>query len=209
MENNTQRIERIKFIRIGFDRIKPDDIETYFDEKFKIWIFRNSDYKELKEDNSKGFSSGVDTLGFELTEKDFIKNELDLFDTIDFNSLNEQRKKQYNFYKDYLTRRLSGTILKGMYRFPFTSRYAEELFNRLIEKFGNNKNRNLANYSWIYHKMTKDRLIDNTLQQSFYFEILSENEISIIKIKGIEEIGNTDNKNLIYESAKDELTNVH
>lgn len=214
MENDIQKNERMIFIINGFDRIKIEEIDFYFNQKFSTWIYRESDTKELLSDNGRfnydkegkliecSYSGTKE--GFELTEKDFIDKELMLLDKVKYDLLNLKNRKQFTFYKEYLNKRNSGTIIKGDYPQPFTSRYAYELFLKLIEKFGNKEKGNLANYSYVYLLMVKDRLIDNDeVKQKSFRDRLFENNISIDKIKSIKEIGFKEQKEDIYEAIKD------
>ncbi len=213
MENDIQRLERIKFMHNGFDRIKNEEIELYFNQKFSTWIYRQSDTKEKlnddkylsfdKEGKLIGCSYSGTKDGFELTEKDFVEIELMLLDKVKYDLLNLKNRKQFTFYKEYLNKRNSGIILKGDFPIPFISRYAYELFLRLVAKFGNFKNGNLANYSYVYERMVKAGYIDNdAIKQKSFRDRLSENGIEIDKIKSFREIGFKNQKNDIYEEIK-------
>lgn len=122
MENDIQILERTKFIRNGFDRIKIEEIDFYFNQKFSTWIYSESDTKELLTDNrhlnfdkegkliERSYSGTKE--GFELTEKYFIGKELILLDKVKYDLLNLKNRMQLTFYKEYLNKRNSGTIIK-------------------------------------------------------------------------------------------------
>lgn len=216
MENDIQKNERKLFIINVFDKIKSKEIDFYFNQKFSTWIFRESDAKELLSDNGHFIYDKEGKLiecsycgtkeGLELTEKDFIDKELMLLDKVKYELLDLKNRKQFAFYKEYLNKRNSGTILKGDYPQPFTSRYAYELFLKLIERFGNAKRGNQANYSCVYFWMVKDRLIDNDEgKQISFLRRLEEKNIDIKKIKQLKEIGSVDVKKDKYEGIKEKM----
>jgi len=136
MENDIQRNERMIFIINGFDRIKIEEIDFYFNQQFSTWIYRESDAKELLSDNGHFIYDKEGKLiectysgtkeGLEITEKFFIEKELMLLDKVKYDLLNLKNRMQFTFYKEYLNKRNSGTILKGDYPQPFISRYAYE-----------------------------------------------------------------------------------
>lgn len=209
METQKQRLERIKFIKYGLDReqLNPNEIDTFFNNRFKEWIYKNSKEKEFDFDKKeKGFCSEKDEAGFPLVQKDFIENELKSLKRINPKFLNEINVKKYNLYKNILERKKSGTYVSGGYDIPFTSGYAQEVFNRLVEKFGNTKY-NLVNYTFVYNAMVKGRLIDNhSIKQSEYRKRLEERNIFIDRIK--DTVGHLDAKQDKYDSVIDSFKNV-
>jgi hypothetical protein len=204
METQKQRLERIKFMRYGLDReqLNPKEIDTFFNNRFKDWVFKNSDYKEFDFDKKeKGFCSEKDEAGFPLIQKDFIEYELKSLERINPELLNEISVKKYNLYKNILERKKSGTYVTGAFDIPFTNSYAQEVFNRLVTEFGNTKE-NLVNYSFVYHIMVQKKFIDNhSIKQSEYRKRLEEKNIVIEKIKGKNEIGKKEAKILKYEKV--------
>lgn len=109
------------------DHIKPDtsNIEDVYNNNFILWLYQNS---HTRKDNSEldkdGFSNNIvngwindpsnleyskkTKNGFELTEIDFIENEIDFFASADFKNLSIEQMKKYNFYIDFLNTKREG-----------------------------------------------------------------------------------------------------
>jgi hypothetical protein len=86
----------------------------------------------------------------------------------------------------------------------FKDNKAYSLFEKLIGEFGNTKE-NLSNYSFVFHKMTYAGLIHFDLLQKTYFDMLSEFDISIDRIKPKGEIGKVSLRESIYSRVKQTL----
>ena len=83
----------------------------------------------------------------------------------------------------------------------FKDKTAYSLFEKLVEEFGNTKE-NLSNYSFVYHRMKRDKLIFDDYQKLQFAYFLMDFNISIDRIKRIEEIGKTAYRESIYSNAK-------
>ena len=96
--------------------------------------------------------------------------------------------------------------LENKYPRIFTSQKAFEFFDRLKEEFGNSK-KALADYSFIYHRMKKDRLIFDDYKQTEFVYFLLEFGINVGRVKPLSQQGNSDYRAGIYNRVKD-LMNV-
>jgi hypothetical protein len=83
----------------------------------------------------------------------------------------------------------------------FTSSKAYELFSNLKNEFGDTKE-NLANYSFVFHKMKKDKLIFDNLKQLEFINLLLSYDINIDRIKTLNQLGKTDLRESIYNRVK-------
>lgn len=83
----------------------------------------------------------------------------------------------------------------------FTSNKAFDKFKKLKEAFGNTK-QNLSNYSFVYHRMIKDKLIFEDYKQTEFVFFLLNFEINISRIKPKSQQGNNDFRESIYNSVK-------
>jgi hypothetical protein len=83
----------------------------------------------------------------------------------------------------------------------FKDYYSYSVFKKLCDEFGNTKN-NLANYSYMFYKMTYEGLIHYDLLHKTYIEMLSEFDISIDRLKPMEVIGNIGYRDSIYAKVK-------
>ena len=79
----------------------------------------------------------------------------------------------------------------------FTSIKAFTKFKNLLEEFGNSSE-NLANYSFVYHRMKKDNLIFDDYQQTQFMYFLLDFDINIKRIKPKSQLGNNDLREGIY-----------
>lgn len=75
------------------------------------------------------------------------------------------------------------------------------IFQNLLNEFGNTKE-NLSNYSYAFHKMTYEGLINYDILQKTYFNMLSEFDITIDRIKTESAIGKKAFRDSIYNKAK-------
>lgn len=79
----------------------------------------------------------------------------------------------------------------------FKDYYSYSVFKKLQTQFGNSKE-NLANYSFVYHRMKKDKLIFDDYQQIQFVYFLLEFDINISRIKPKSQLGNNDLREGIY-----------
>lgn len=96
--------------------------------------------------------------------------------------------------------------LENKYPRIFTSQKAFNFFDRLKEEFGNSK-KALADYSFIYYRMKKDRLIFDDIKQTEFVYFLLEFGINVGRVKPLSQQGNSDYREGIYNRVKD-LMNV-
>lgn len=88
-------------------------------------------------------------------------------------------------------------IQENPYPRIFTTIKAFNKFKNLVDEFGNNKE-NLANYSFVYHRMKKDKLIFDDYQQTQFVFFLLDFDINISRIKPKSQLGNNDLREGIY-----------
>jgi hypothetical protein len=79
----------------------------------------------------------------------------------------------------------------------FTTTKAFNKFKNLVEEFGKG-NQDLANFSFVFHRMKKDNLIFKDLKQIEYIDFLSFFEINLDRLKPISQLGNNDLRESIY-----------
>jgi hypothetical protein len=79
----------------------------------------------------------------------------------------------------------------------FTSIKAFEKFKNLLDEFGNTKE-NLANYSFVFHRMKRDELIYDDFQKLQFTYFLLKFDINIDRIKSMKEIGKIEYREGIY-----------
>lgn len=79
----------------------------------------------------------------------------------------------------------------------FTTTKAFNKFKNLVDEFGNTKE-NLANYSFVYHRMKRDNLIFDDYQQTQFMYFLLDFDINIKRIKPKTQLGNNDLRESIY-----------
>lgn len=97
--------------------------------------------------------------------------------------------------------KLSITDEENPYPRIFTSHKGFDQFKKLKEEFGNTK-QNLSNYSFIYHRMVKDKLIFEDYKQTEFVFFLLDFDINISRIKPKTQLGNNDLRESIYNSLK-------
>lgn len=83
----------------------------------------------------------------------------------------------------------------------FTSPKAFNKFKKLNEEFGDTK-QNLSNYSFVYHRMVKDKFIFEDYKQKDFVFFLLDFDINIDRIKPKTQLGNNDFRESIYNSLK-------
>nr|WP_315232681.1 hypothetical protein [uncultured Flavobacterium sp.] len=89
----------------------------------------------------------------------------------------------------------------NLYPRIFTSHKAFDKFKKLREEFGNTK-QNLSNYSFVYHRMVKDKFIFEDYKQTEFVFFLLAFDINISRIKPKTQLGNNDLRESIYNSLK-------
>lgn len=102
-------------------------------------------------------------------------------------------------YHEDVTSEESVNIKSSVNPYPriFTSNNAYFKFENLLKEFENSR-QNLANYSFVFHKMKKDNLIYNDLKQLEFIDFLSTFEIHLDRLKPISQLGNNDLREGIY-----------
>jgi hypothetical protein len=104
--------ENTKFL---FSYIKPDfsNLDEVYQNNLNLWFCNNSDEKTTKDSKGIEITNGIllnpDNIifsktknGFELTEIDFINNQIKDINKLDFESLTFAEKKQFEAYKSFL-----------------------------------------------------------------------------------------------------------
>ncbi|WP_366182990.1 hypothetical protein [Flavobacterium ovatum] len=85
----------------------------------------------------------------------------------------------------------------NLYPRIFTSDKAFHKFKNLVEAFGNGDEK-LADYSFVFHRMRKDKLIYDDYQQTQFVYFLLEFNINISRIKPKTQLGKSDLRESIY-----------
>lgn len=112
-------------------------------------------------------------------------------------------KKIISFISDLANTKLDNNIVLEEYNiknpFPriFTNNIGYNKFQNLLEEFGNGI-QNLANYSFVFHRMKKDNLIYKDLKQLEFIDFLSSYGIHLDRLKPISQLGNNDLRESIY-----------
>lgn len=112
-------------------------------------------------------------------------------------------KKIMTFISELKTNKTYGIIIpdetKPTNPYPriFTSIKAFEKFKNLLDEFGNGSE-NLANYSFVFHRMKRDKLIFDDIQQTQFVFFLLDFDINISRIKPKSQLGNNDLREGIY-----------
>lgn len=89
----------------------------------------------------------------------------------------------------------------NLYPRIFKSNQAFIRFKKLLAEFGKSKH-DLANYSYVYHRMVQDNLIYEDVQKLQFAYFLMDFDINIDRIKRFEEIGNLKFREEIYNKTK-------
>lgn len=97
--------------------------------------------------------------------------------------------------------KLSLTDEENPYPRIFTSLNGFNKFQKLVDEFGNTK-QNLSNYSFVYHRMIKDKLIYADYKQTEFVYFLHDFNISIDRIKPKSQLGKADLRESIYNNIK-------
>ena len=86
----------------------------------------------------------------------------------------------------------------------FKDAYAFSIFKNLLEEFGDTKE-NLANFSFVYHKMKYDGLIHFDLLDKTFTDMLLDFDINVDRIKSQKYIGKIAYRESIYSKAKQSI----
>jgi hypothetical protein len=112
-------------------------------------------------------------------------------------------KKIISFITELTTNKSTEKLIPGdtkptnPYPRIFTSIKAFEKFQNLLDEFGNGSE-NLANYSFVFHRMKRDKLIFDDFQQTQFVFFLLDFDINISRIKPKSQLGNNDLREGIY-----------
>lgn len=170
----------INQISHDYDKSDFDNADAYKNEDF------NRDCNEI-------LYLGWDRLQEFITDEDEINVKISITDIANtiFNGNNKNVKT---------TSANSESILKNPYPRIFTSAKAFNKFKNLLEEFGNG-NENLANYSFVYHRMKRDNFIFDDYQQTQFMFFLLDFDINIKRIKPKTQLGNNDLRESIYNKV--------
>lgn len=83
----------------------------------------------------------------------------------------------------------------------FTTAKAFDKFEKLLAEFGDG-NENLSNYSFVYHRMVKDKLIFEYCKPIEFVYFLLNFDINLDRIKPMKQLGKTKLREGIYNSIK-------
>jgi hypothetical protein len=89
----------------------------------------------------------------------------------------------------------------------FTNDYAFAVFLECYESFYHQGKNELANFSFLFHKMRSDGLIHYDAKQLSYIDFIVSKGIILDRLKPIKSIGNIEYKEEIYHSNKDKIQN--
>lgn len=82
----------------------------------------------------------------------------------------------------------------------FTSTEASNKFKNLLDEFGDT-DENLANYSFVFHRMKRDKFIYDDYQQTQFVFFLLDFDINISRIKPKNQLGKNDFRESIYNKV--------
>lgn len=128
-----------------------------------------------------------------------LKNKI-ISDKID-QTLNSYDEEKINIETDKLATKDNLETNKNQYPRIFKDCYSYSVFKKLFEEFGNEKEC-LANYSYVFYKMTYEGLIHIDLVHKSYIEMLSDFDIFIDRIKPKGDIGKIALRDSIYSRVK-------
>lgn len=102
-------------------------------------------------------------------------------------------------HHEYVTSEESVHIKSSVNPYPriFTCDKAYFKFESLLKEFENSRQQ-LANYSFVFHRMKRDNLIYNDLKQLEFIDFLATFEIYLDRLKPISQLGNNDLREGIY-----------
>ena len=160
-----------------YDKSDFNNTDAYENEDF------NRDCNEigyLGWDRLQEFNTGEEEMNVKISITDIASN---IFNGNDQNGV--------------ITSTTSETISENPYPRIFTSVDAYIKFKNLYDEF-EKSNQNLANYSFVFHRMKKDHLIYKDLKQLEFIDFLSSFEIHLDRLKPISQLGNNDLREGIY-----------
>lgn len=210
--------------KLRFTYLKPDfsNINDVYINNITLWYFANSDHKkDNSETNTDGFQNNIvndwikdlskleyskTTKGFELTETDFIKAEFKRFELFEVNKLNLAEKKQFDFYTDFLNKKLNSfedfttdKILKNEFDKIFKNDIGFTIFTKMFELY-KTENIHLANFSFLFYAMEKDFLV---CSQTEFVKFLRCEKYNIEIEKIDPRQSGTNKKTKLYNSIKE------
>ncbi|MDP3352976.1 MAG: hypothetical protein Q8S44_04475 [Flavobacteriaceae bacterium] len=110
-------------------------------------------------------------------------------------------KENQNENQQIIKEKVEPDIIENPYPRIFTSLKAFNLFNSLLSEFGSSKE-NVANYSFVFHRMKRDNLIFDDYQQTQFIYFLLEFNINISRIKPKSQLGKIELRESIYNAIK-------
>ncbi|TRO65494.1 hypothetical protein [Christiangramia sabulilitoris] len=172
------------------------NVEEIYNNNLCVWYFNNSDERSVESDEFvpvNGVAKDIGKLNFskyqdglELTEKDFIENELSHIAKLDLSLLKKPSyKKQVKKYINLLHSKLRDDEklpMEGGHLSIFAPG-AFQLWEVLFEEWKINEN-SRADVSFIFEAMRRDRLIHPTVSKVNFRDWINETyEISLKKIE--------------------------
>ncbi|MFY7735051.1 MAG: hypothetical protein ACOVSR_16355 [Bacteroidia bacterium] len=192
-----------------FNCIKPDfsNLDEVYQNNLNQWFYNNSDKKEIKDTKDiKETKYGIFTEnnnitisktkgGFELTEIDFINDQIKYINKLDFESLTFAEKKQFETYKSFLLNKQNppqqvenvkpDEVKKELYNHIFKDNAFE-----VFEKYHTTKN--LAencktDLNLLFQLFKKDNLFLETVELKHYIKWLNSTyNYSLIELKRVD-----------------------
>lgn len=200
------RSKRFLFFKVNcFDEEYFVDVEKGIQKKDRLYNYLLCQLKN-KEDQIRFKGDFLDNLLELIGAQKHTKFKillLELFDRIKEDKLPcqkeaDQNKKIENNMIDYYSYTEKH---KNPYPQIFTSYSAYYIFEKLQAEFGDTRE-NLANFSFLYHRMKKDELIFESYPQINFIFFLMDFNINITRIKTQSLIGNVAFKEEIYNRIK-------
>lgn len=197
--------ENTKFL---FSYIKTDfsNLDEVYQNNLNLWFCNNSDEKTTKDSKGIEITNGIllnpDNIifsktknGFELTEIDFINNQIKDINKLDFESLTFAEKKQFEAYKSFLSNKQNppqqvenfkpDEVKKELYNHIFKDNAFE-----VFEKYHTTKN--LAencktDLNLLFQLFKKDNLFLETVELKHYIKWLNSTyNYSLIELKRVD-----------------------
>ena len=200
----------------------------YFNDAFTLLFHELNKLENISINNDNlihGYYSVINQICHDYDKSDF--NNTDAYENEDFNRdcneigyLGWDRLQEFNTGEEEMNVKISITdiasnifnrndkngdststtsevVAENPYPRIFTTSKAFNKFKNLVEEFGNG-NENLANYSFVYHRMKRDNLIFDDYQQTQFMYFLLDFDINIKRIKPKTQLGNNDLRESIY-----------
>ena len=211
----------------GFTTI--DELEFFYNKRFQNWLYNYSHEKDrtvkdkkiifsLKFDEKGNIVnanfSGTTKDGIPLTEKDFIKHQLYHLDRLIPSQMTFDENKKVEYYRDFLHKKMENIDLqkedenteKGTNPYPevFKSLEAYLLFDRLYSST-KDSNTLLADFSFIYRRMSKDQLLQEHQKPEVFRQWLSKEPYNLVLDNKFKTLDNctTRIKEQSYQDTKD------